>query len=146
METQPNERVDFDTRDSGVHFVKFGENMWAAYDNNPFTRPIVWETSTSPDSMVTTEATLERFNLVAPETQNLIGIYRSQLVFLNNDGWICSMQIEDQVQETLHTRHFPVPHCWQSSSQRMIAVVTPRGDVVIARSDELAIVKRGLSL
>jgi len=146
METQPNERVDFDTRDSGVHFVKFERNMWAAYDNNTFTRPIVWETSASPDSVATTEATLERFNLVAPETQNLIGIYRSQLVFLNNDGWICSMRIEDQVQERLHTRHFPVPHCWQSSSQRMKAVVTARGDVVIAKSDELAIVKRGLSL
>jgi hypothetical protein len=120
--------------------------MWAAYDNNLFTRPVIWETSASPDFVATTEAILERFNLVALEIQNLIRIYRSQLVFLNNDGWICSMRIEDQVEERLHTRHFPVPHSWRTSSQHMRAVVTPRGDVVIAKSDELAIVKRGLSV
>ncbi|ERF73402.1 hypothetical protein EPUS_08545 [Endocarpon pusillum Z07020] len=146
MVTQPIERVSFDTRDSGVYFVKFGENMLAAYDSDPFTRPIVWEVSASPNSVAVTRATLERFNRVAPETQNLIGIYKSQLVFLNNDGWICSMSIEDQVSDKPYTRHFPVPHCWRSSSHRIRALVTPRGDVVIVKSDGLAIVQRSLNL
>jgi WD40 repeat protein len=146
IEPRPKYRVDFDTRDSGVHFVKFGENMWAAYDNNPFTRPIVWEAPLSADSDITTEAFFAQFNLTAPEMQCLIGLFKSQLVFLNRNGWICSMRIDELGQGRSHAHHFPVPHCWQSSSRQTVATVTVKGDVVIAKTDELAIVKRGLSL
>jgi hypothetical protein len=41
--TRVNERIDFETLGSGVHFVKYGENMWAAYGNNPFSRPVILE-------------------------------------------------------------------------------------------------------
>jgi WD40 repeat protein len=146
IESRSNERIDFETRDSGVHFIKFGDNMWAAYDNNPFTRPFIWEAPASANQQASTEATLERFNLVAPEVRYLIGMFRSQLVFFNHDGWVCTIRVDEQTHDKLHTRHFPVPHCWQSLSRHLRATVTPNGDVVIAKSDELAIVKRGLSL
>ena len=120
--------------------------MWVAYDNNPLTRPIIWETPRSPDSARAVEVAFEHFNLAAPETQCLIGLFKSQLVFLSHDGWVCSMRLDEDGQERPHARHFPVPHCWQSSSRRMVATVTAKGDVVIAKGDELAIVKRGLSV
>ncbi|KAF7503410.1 hypothetical protein GJ744_003893 [Endocarpon pusillum] len=146
IEVRSIDRIDFETRDNGVHLLKFGESMWAAYDDNPLTRPIIWEAASSSESGGATEAALERFNLVAPEMQYLLAMYRSHLVFLNHDGWICSVRIEDQGLDRLHARHFPVPHCWRSLTRRMIGTVTPKGDVVIAKNDELAIVKRGYSV
>lgn len=161
---RPNDRIDFETRNSGAHLLKVAESTWVAYDNNPLTRPLLWETSRSStrdhvnvnvngghDSEDITEATLEHFNLVAPEMQYLLAIYRSNLIFLSHDGWICSMPVDILQQQSrgadrLHTRHFIVPHCWQSLSQPMRAVVTVNGDVVIAKGDELAIVRNGLNL
>lgn len=144
-----NDRIDFVTKDNGVHFIKVresgkGQIIWAAYDDNLATRPLMWETTTSSDQEDETDATLEYFNQAAPSVQSLLGLYKAQLVFVDHQGWICLMPLERQSQGKLHTRHFPVPHCWRSFNRRIVATVTSKGDVVIARNNEVAVVKRGL--
>ena len=57
---------------------------------------------------------------------------------------ICSMRVDEAGQERPHTRHFSIPHCWQSTVRGLASIVTVKGDVIIANKHELAIVKRGL--
>jgi hypothetical protein len=78
--------------------------------------------------------------------KNILGMFLSQLVFLDLEGWICSMRLDEVGQERRHTRHFPIPHCWQSIVRELASKVTVKGDVIIVNKRELAIVKRGLSL
>jgi WD40 repeat protein len=138
--------INSQSRDSGVHFVRVGVEAWVAYDSNPLTRPLVWPTPPSSSSTIATVSagTLQQLSLVAPEITSLVGMCRSQLVFLNEDDWICSMRLDEAGQQKSRTRHFPIPHCWQSSSRQLLCLVSIKGDVVLAKGEELAIVKRGL--
>jgi hypothetical protein len=42
IEADSKERIDFELQGIGIHFVRFGEDSWAAYDDNPSTRPVIW--------------------------------------------------------------------------------------------------------
>jgi hypothetical protein len=143
----PKERIDFELQGIGIHFVRFGEDSWAAYDNNPSTRPVIWPAPPSSlSASAAAAAALAHFNTVVPVMKNILGMFRSQLVFLDLEGWICSMRLDEAGQERPHARHFPIPHCWQSTVRGLAPIVTVKGDVIVANKHELAIVKRGLSL
>jgi WD40 repeat protein len=147
MEADPKERIDFELQGIGIHFVRFGEDSWAAYDNNPSTRPVIWPAPPSSlSASAAAAAALAHFNTVVPVMKNILGMFRSQLVFLDLEGWICSMRLDEAGQERPHARHFPIPHCWQSTVRGLAPIVTVKGDVIVANKHELAIVKRGLSL
>jgi WD40 repeat protein len=145
IDVDPNQHVDHESRDVSIHIVKFGEDNWAAFDNNPASRPVMW---TGPPSSRASEAAiasaLAYFGQIVPIIKSILGMYRSQLVFLNTEGWVCSMRLDGGLEKRM-IRHFPVPYYWLTISQSIVSTITSGGDVIIARSDELAIVKRGLS-
>jgi hypothetical protein len=147
MEADSRERIDFELQNIGIHFVRFGEDSWAAYDNNPSTRPVIWPAPPSSlNASAAAAVALAHFNTVVPVMKSILGMFRSQLVFLDLEGWICSMRLDEAGQDRPHRRHFPIPHCWQSTVRGLASIVTVKGDVVVANKHELAIVKRGLSL
>ena len=134
-----------EVRGTHVHFLRFEDGTWAAYDNSPVTRPILWN---PPSFSALASATmLNRFKATVPVIKYLVGLFQSQLVLLDSDGWIRTMRLDEAAaQSDGPTRRFPIPHHWQNnnSRQRPLALVTALGDVVIAAGDELVIVKRGL--
>jgi len=140
-------RSGFESRDSGVHFAKVGDELWVAYDQNPSSRPLIWTAPPTSTSVTTaTTGALAQFHGIAPKIKSLVGMYRSQLIFLGTDGWMSSMRLDEAGQDRPHSRLFPLPPCWQSANRHLIALVTVKGDVVIVKDEELAIVKRGLLL
>ncbi|MCJ1394922.1 hypothetical protein MMC18_007802 [Xylographa bjoerkii] len=140
-----NSRADYESRDAGVHFAKIGDDLRVAYDKNPSSRPLIWTAPPASTSMTTaTAGALTQFHAIAPKIKTIIGMYRSQLIFLGTDGWMSSMRLDEAGQDIPHSRLFPLPPCWQSASRHLIALVTVKGDVVIVKDEELAIVKRGL--
>lgn len=145
---KPQEHIGHHSREIEVHVVRFADDAWAAYDTRPTTLPVVWTGpySSSSKSNAVAVNLFGYFNQVIWQIATIIGMYRSHLVFLNVDNWICTIRLDDVAGQERMKHHFPVPHCWQTSSRSIIATVSVRGHVIIARGDELAIVKRGLSL
>jgi WD40 repeat protein len=143
---EADNRINSQFRDSGVYFMKVGVEAWVAYDSNPLTRPLVWPNPPSSSSTVAavSAGSLQQLSLVAPEATHLVGMFRSQLVFLNEDEWICSMRLDEAGQQKPPTRHFPIPHCWEGNNRHWLCLVSIKGDVILAKGEELAIVKRGL--
>ena len=173
------DRFDFKRR---FHFVRTATETYLICDDNPLTRLIVWcsPSFSTPSSSATSAAaavssinpppltatathaqstTQRRLTAIADQVVVIVGLYRSQLVFVDHDSWICSLKLDEESggssssggggnavrsQEKGPTRHFPIPHCWQGGGRGVLCLVTVKGDVVIARNDELAVVKRGL--
>ena len=73
----------------------------------------------------------------------VIGPYRSSLVFLDPDGWVCSVNIDSFPAEAFYKRHFFIPFSWHNVGDVFMAV-TRGGSVALARKDELAIFHNGL--
>ncbi|EEQ86183.2 WD domain-containing protein [Blastomyces dermatitidis ER-3] len=71
----------------------------------------------------------------------VLGICESKLVFCNKDGWVCSSPLENI--HGPYQRHFFIPRDWIDESRALYAV-TAKGDLVLGRGIELAVVKRGL--
>jgi hypothetical protein len=72
MEADSKERIDFELQGIGIHFVRFGENSWAAYDNNPSTRPVIWlAPPSSLNASAAAAAALGYFNKVVPIMKNI---------------------------------------------------------------------------
>ncbi|KAL2382043.1 hypothetical protein RJZ90_003555 [Blastomyces dermatitidis] len=71
----------------------------------------------------------------------VLGFCESKLVFCNKDGWVCSSPLENI--HGPYQRHFFIPRDWIDESRALYAV-TAKGDLVLGRGIELAVVKRGL--
>ena len=127
-----------------VHLVQISAQVWAAFDNNPTSGPLVW--SHAEVSATTSESFKEHFHSVAATMTNLLGIFRARLVFLRSDNWICSMRIDGIAMEEPISSHFPLPHCWMNPSRPLVASVTSKGDIVFAVGGDLAIVKNALQV
>ena len=66
------------------------------------------------------------------------------LVFLDGDGWIWSIDLNDAVQSSSFRRYFFIPSAWVSTSENIIAGITKQKDVLLIRDHEIAIIKIGL--
>lgn len=86
---------------------------------------------------------LTRYRSIASQVNTLIGDDGRRLVFLGKDDWICSVDPES-VQGDLYSRHFFLPADWLSSNIKLIIEVTQNGDIIFAKRDEVAVIKRGL--
>ena len=73
----------------------------------------------------------------------MIGIVRDAILFLDQDGWICSVEMEESEPE-YYKRHFFLPFDWLITNEDLLFGATGKGDVVFSRKDELAVIKRGL--
>lgn len=129
------------------HFVKINEHLWGVYDRNPLSRPVMWQsrahfgTPSEPSSPSESQAQLPE---IASSIVNVLGIYRSRLVYISTDNWVCSLRIDHMPQLERLREHFPIPHYWRSASRRVLAQVTTKGDIVVAVEGDLIVIKHGL--
>ncbi|KAI0471723.1 hypothetical protein GGR56DRAFT_87384 [Xylariaceae sp. FL0804] len=73
----------------------------------------------------------------------IIGVYKSRIIFLDIDGWVCSVNIDSLLPERHYSRHFLIPFSWHNNSN-LLFTVTIHGSVAMALRDEVAIFHNGL--
>ncbi|KAK3321830.1 hypothetical protein B0H66DRAFT_619055 [Apodospora peruviana] len=88
------------------------------------------------------------------QIKTVIGMYKSSLlVFLDVDGWICSLKIMELSSAaavipgpaSYYIRHFFIPFSWYNvGDMNMFLTVTAGGSVALARRDEVIILHHGL--
>ena len=81
--------------------------------------------------------------VVSEQVRYLIGSYGPRLVFLNSEGWVCSLDPGNLKIERC-TRHFFIPLDWMSANTQLMINVTSKGDIVFVKRHEIAVIKRGL--
>ena len=103
---------------------------------------ILWNASDfTPESK--TAAPIPKYHTVVDQVQSLIGDDGKRLIFLHNNGWICSAEARSgNVDE--YARHFFVPAHWLTTNVKLMTEVTRKGDIIFVRRDEVAVIKRGL--
>ena len=74
----------------------------------------------------------------------VVGTRGKSILFLDHDGWICSVEMTENLIPAHYKRHFFLPFDWLSTNTRLLLDVTAKGDTIFARRDELAVIKRGL--
>ncbi|KAI9780421.1 MAG: hypothetical protein M1839_006695 [Geoglossum umbratile] len=74
---------------------------------------------------------------------HLIGVIDSRLVFLNKDLWVCSLNMNGRDSECI--RHMFIPDEWINTKNRLIFQLTTKGDLIFAKRDEIAVIKRALA-
>ncbi|RJE21000.1 WD40 [Aspergillus sclerotialis] len=77
---------------------------------------------------------------------HIIGIINSsRLLFIDTTSWVCSLDLNSQpeVAGYSYTRHFFLPYEWLAGKRDVICALVQR-DVLIARNDEVAIIRGGL--
>ncbi|KAG8529001.1 uncharacterized protein KY384_006690 [Bacidia gigantensis] len=84
-------------------------------------------------------------DIIIDAIRSLIGCLGHRLIYLHQDGWVCSMNLSRPAVEH-HVRHFFIPADWMSTSTELMVDVTSKGDIVFGKKHELAIIKRGLEV
>ena len=85
------------------------------------------------------------YDLLAKDIKAVVGVYRTQLVFLDHSGWICSVDIDNiNPTQKSYTRHFFIPFQLLDTSRHTSIVVTTRGSIALAVGDQLAVFHNGL--
>jgi WD40 repeat protein len=96
-------------------------------------------TSVFQDQLVSTKADID---LLIGTVITVLGGHI--LVFTSNTGWICSVDLNIPFPHDSFQRHFFVPFAWLSSSVRILAKVSDRGDVLFVHGEEIAVARNGL--
>ncbi|KAI1853098.1 hypothetical protein JX266_001804 [Neoarthrinium moseri] len=86
---------------------------------------------------------LAGYKALAGIIKMVIGVYKSNVLFLDTSGWVCSISIDTLVPETHYSRHFFIPFSWYNVGELFLAV-TSAGSVALAHKHELAIFHNGL--
>ena len=87
----------------------------------------------------------ENFDDVAKDIKCIIGAHKSLLLYLNHQGWLCSINIDDISPEKFYTRHFFIPLQWHSNTNHLAMCITSKGCVVLAVKNEIAVFHNGLN-
>lgn len=103
----------------------------------------LWSSSSASDFRDQSVEDRANFDMIAREVKAVIGFYKMLLLFLDQNGWICSLNADNKSKEKGYTRHFFVPYSWHCSGE-LIFAVTSKGSVALARKDGIAIFHRGL--
>ncbi|KAK7723043.1 hypothetical protein SLS63_009072 [Diaporthe eres] len=77
-------------------------------------------------------------NMVAG-VKTVIAISRSNVVFLDRGGWVCSLSIKNISEAKSYTRHFFIPPFWRVRGDFMIKVVA-KNSLAIAHKDDVVVV------
>jgi hypothetical protein len=103
-------------------------------------RLLMWNTSDfTPDS--TSAVPMEKYRYLTDDIDFLIYADDQKLVFLHSDNWICSM---DADKGGNFIRHFFLPADWLTSNTNLMIELTPTENILFAKGDEVAVIKRGL--
>ena len=102
-----------------------------------------------PTQSITSSADVTKavatFDDVAKDVKCIIGTHKSLLLYLSQQGWLCSINIDDISPEKFYTRHFFIPLQWHSNVNRLAMCVTSKGCVVLAVKHEIAVFHNGLN-
>ena len=102
----------------------------------------LWHTSDfSPASPAA--APIPDFQPLADQIDCILGTYSNRLVFLHQDGWICSVNPASFDVEAFD-RHFFFPTDWLSAVGGLMLGIFRNGNIAFVQRDEVAIVKRGM--
>ncbi|KAJ4302693.1 hypothetical protein N0V90_001583 [Kalmusia sp. IMI 367209] len=85
------------------------------------------------------------YTTLAKSVKAVIGCYKTMLLFLTHDDWVCSLNIDNKRQNSSYNKHFYIPQQWQgtrASTTKML--ITKKGSVVLVSMDELAVFHCGL--
>ena len=98
-------------------------------------------------------APIPHFQPLADYVECLLGVFAHRIVFLHQDGWVCSADAHS-FDEEYYDRHFFFPSDWVSSSingstgagtsGHLMLAVLRNGVIVFVQRHELAIIKRGM--
>lgn len=105
-----------------------------------------------PAKLLTPEADkvlcIADYDDLAAEMKVIIGVFKPLLVFLDHNGWVCSVDISSVGPSTTaqkaFTRHFFIPFQLQGSAGYLVMLVTSRGGVALVVEDEMAVFHGGL--
>ena len=123
-----------------------GRDVFVTFSNPHGTRAPpnlhVWSASALQPS---TESAKPLVNLsrLAVKIKAVIGIHKSSLLFLDHDGWVCSVEVENIGSERFYLKHFFIPYGWHSGAEPIMRS-TAKGLVILARRDEMIVFQRGL--
>ena len=103
---------------------------------------MLWNTSDfAPQSG--SAAPIPNYQPLADQVEYLIGVYGRRLVFLHQDGWICSANTQSFDVESLD-RHFFFPADWLSTTRGLMLEIFKNGNIAFVQRDEVAIIRRGM--
>ena len=109
---------------------------------------VLWKASDfTPESEVA--APVPNYHYLADQVEVLIGTTAiepeqpERLVFLQASNWVCGAD-SPSAKADQYVRHFFFPADWLSTSVELIFEVTKKGDILLVKRDEVAVVKRGL--
>ena len=102
---------------------------------------LLWNASDfTPESTAAT--VMPSYHHLTDDIDFLIGVDGQRLVFLHSDNWICST---DPQSPSNIIRHFFLPADWLTSNVDLMIELTPDGDILFVKHDEVAVIKRGLN-
>lgn len=109
---------------------------------------VLWNTSDlAPES--NSAAPIPNYHHLTDHVEVLIGTTAAnawqtdRLIFLHSSNWICAAD-SPTANSDQYVRQFFFPADWLSSNLELIIKVTTRGDLILVKRDEVAVVKRGL--
>ena len=85
------------------------------------------------------------FDDIARDIKFIIGTHKSLLIYLSQQGWLCSINIDNISPERFYTRHFFIPIQWHSNVDQFAMCVTKKGCIALAVKSEVAIFHNGLN-
>lgn len=103
----------------------------------------VWPSDTISPRMNSIKS-VARYKDIGRGIKAIVGAFKSFVIFLNFDGWICSLDIEGSTRKKSYTKHFLIPYGWHSTGTELIFRCTTQGHIILARRDEIAVFQRGL--
>ncbi|KAL8938934.1 MAG: hypothetical protein Q9216_003620, partial [Gyalolechia sp. 2 TL-2023] len=103
----------------------------------------LWSLNLSPSTQNWGVDRSTNFDVLASEVKVVIGFYKMLLLFLDQNGWICSLNADKQRTEKAYTRHFFIPYSWHCNGE-LIFAISARGSVALARKEGIVVFHRGL--
>ena len=73
--------------------------------------------------------------------RHIVGVVGANLVFLDLNGWVCSVDLTDTA-SSFYSRHFFIPSDWLSSVGDLIFQLTPKNNCVFVKNNEIVIIKK----
>lgn len=111
---------------------------WSTMERNPVVKCSAWSTA---NFHVAAALVQESSNWHHLRLDSVVGVYKNQAVFLDQDLWVCSSPCGTKKDTT---RHFYMPMDWLKTSEERLAVITRSGEFVYAQHGEVVIVKCGM--
>ncbi|KAK3315933.1 hypothetical protein B0H66DRAFT_604239 [Apodospora peruviana] len=81
---------------------------------------------------------------VADQVKHLLGLFKTSIVFLDHDCWVCTWDMQDGSGQVL--RHFFIPKDWLNASTAHMTVANSYGALFCLRYGDVAIVRNGIRI